>query len=290
MIKATAAKQIQSFKKQFRGNIARTVLNENEFNKFKPGKAQKNGLIGVGILGKHAAIIANFAVSDLEQKHIAIALIHLSRSMSRKNSLEFVNLERKIIPIALKLKGKSNWDSTITTNAEPSTGEAKWKKNDSRISADSNLAFFQCPRCPHVEYSSCKAFQIYDLDLKQKCNACEVQSVVKLWKCECGEFWHNCPQHRYRTCQKNNPIMQRETKRQISKTASSQTNAKKIRLIGPASYEALLAEDAVTAKRKRDEDDECSIEPCIILGIPKIKSIKVSSLGPILKKRFICGK
>ena len=56
------------------------------------------------------------------------------------------------------------------------------------------------------------------------------------------------------------PITKREIKRQISKTACSQTSASKTGLIGPASYEALLAEDVVAAKRKRDEDDACSIE------------------------------
>ena len=90
-------------------------------------------------------------------------------------------------------------------------------------------------------------------------------------------------------CQENNPTMKQETNRQTSKSASSHSKAKRTRIIGPASYEALLAEDVRNAKRMRDEDDECSIEPTIILGVPKIKTIKVSSLGPILKRRFICG-
>ena len=87
----------------------------------------------------------------------------------------------------------------------------------------------------------------------------------------------------------NNPNMKQETNRQASTTASSHNKAKRTRIIGPASYEALLAEDVRNAKRMRDEDDECSIEPTIILGVPKIKTIKVSSLGPIVMKRFICG-
>ena len=147
--------------------------------------------------------------------------------------------------------------------------------------------FVQCPGCTHVESSSCKAFQTFDLDWKQKCNNCEVQSCVKLWKCDCGLFWHKCTIHRCTISTKNNPSMMRETNRQTSHTASS-SSAKQPRTIGPSSYEDLLAEDVRNEKRSRDEEDECTFEPCITLGIPKIKSIKISSLGPILKRRFIC--
>ena len=90
------------------------------------------------------------------------------------------------------------------------------------------------------------------------------------------------------TCHKNNPNMMQVTSRQLSHTSSSR-KAKQPRIIGPTTYDDLLDEDVRNAKRMRDEGDECSIEPTIILGIPKIKSIKVSSLGPILKRMFISG-
>ena len=168
------------------------------------------------------------------------------------------------------------------------TGEVTWKKEDSRLCSDTNLTFLKCPGCNHVEHSSCKAFQTYDLDKKQKCNGCQISSSVKSWTCECGKFWHNCTIHRDMTCRKNNPSMMRETNRQNSQYAT-RPRAKLPRTIGPHSYEALVAEDLRNAKRRRDEDDESSHEPNIILGIPRIKTIKVSSLGPILKRRFICG-
>ena len=155
-------------------------------------------------------------------------------------------------------------------------------------STDMNLAYFKCPGCTHVEYSSCKAFQTYDLDRKQKCNGCDTQSCAKSWTCECGNFWHNCLTHRLMTCPKNNPSMKQETKRQASHTANRQ-RVKHPRIIGPTSYEVLYAEDVRNAKRMRDEEDECSVEPSILLGVPTTKTIKVSSLGPILKRRFICG-
>ena len=57
--------------------------------------------------------------------------------------------------------------------------------------------------------------------------------------------------------------------------------------IGTTSYEDLLEEDQRRGKRNRDEEDEWEREPCIILNKARIKSIKVSSLGPVLKRRFI---
>ena len=147
--------------------------------------------------------------------------------------------------------------------------------------------------CQWHHFAPCKTADVLilglnDLDRKQKCNGCETSSCVKSWTCECGKFWHNCTIHRVMTCHENNPSMKRETKRQTSQTASRH-RTKLPRTLGPTSYEDLFAEDVRNAKRRRDEDDECSIEPSIILGIPRIKSIKVSSLGPILKRRFICG-
>ena len=199
--------------------------------------------------------------------------------------------EINLIPIEPEFNGKSSWDSTMIkfkSDAEACAGEATWQISDSRLNSDRSLAFFMCPGCSHVEHSSCKAFQTYDLDKKQKCNKCQVCTSVKSWKCECNKFWHKCTIHRFMISQKNNPSMMRETNRQNSQYATT-PRAKIPRSIGPHSYELMVAEDRRNAKRRRDEDDEYSFEPNIILGIPRIKTIKVSSLGPILKRRFIYG-
>ena len=78
--------------------------------------------------------------------------------------------------------------------------------------------------------------------------------------------------------------MKRKTSRQISETVSKSKKAKTTRVLGPASYEPLLAEDVDTAKRKRDEEDECSVEPSIILGIAMIEPSKSPRLDPSLKR------
>ena len=65
--------------------------------------------------------------------------------------------------------------------------------------------------------------------------------------------------------------------------------AKGARTKGPMSYEEMSAEDDRNAKRRREYDEEWFEEPSFKLGFRRIKTIRVSSLGPILKKRFVCA-
>ena len=83
--------------------------------------------------------------------------------------------------------------------------------------------------------------------------------------------------------------MKRETKRQNATESSQTKGAKCARTKGPMSYEDMSAEDDRNAKRRREEDDDWLEEPSFELGFRRIKSIRVSSLGPILKKRFVCA-
>ena len=303
--KATAFQQIKTFTTQFKGTVARTLRN-SEASLFKPSKAARAGLVGLGIQGNkgHASIASNIAVTQHEQQHIALALIHLSRTINRKHCLEFLRNERDIIPIELKLKGKANWDSTmIVLNAKDDasgcTGMLEWKNKTTTLQNTIKFVFFQCPRCPHVEYSSCKAFQTHDIDQKQRCNGCNTTTKVNEWKCECGTYWHNCTTHRFSVAKQSSDMM-RETNTQASEITSSNKQAKFTRIIGikrkvtevnhPTTYEEMLEQDVKTAKRTREYEEELLVtnkEPSIILGKPKIKTIRVSSLGPILKKRFI---
>ena len=51
--------------------------------------------------------------------------------------------------------------------------------------------------------------------------------------------------------------------------------------------EQLRQEDRTRAKRKREESDELGLQPTIVLGHARIKTISIASLPPVLKKRFI---
>ena len=51
--------------------------------------------------------------------------------------------------------------------------------------------------------------------------------------------------------------------------------------------EQMLAHETQNAKRKRLEEDEWLQMPTFELGKPRIKSIRVASLGPKLRKKFL---
>ena len=144
-----------------------------------------------------------------------MALVHLSRTITKANCNEFVSHERQIIPTVLKLNGKASWDSTLRNKQAAHIAnmeeERTWKRSISQRNSDRTPVYFQCPKCTHIENSSCKAFQVYDLDKKQKCNGCETLTQINIWKCQCSLYWHNCSTHRYsvgsqqKICTKRNP-------------------------------------------------------------------------------------
>ena len=51
--------------------------------------------------------------------------------------------------------------------------------------------------------------------------------------------------------------------------------------------ELMLEEETQAAKRKRQEEDDWLLEPTFELGVPRIKSIRVASLGPNLRMKFV---
>ena len=69
------------------------------------------------------------------------------------------------------------------------------------------------------------------------------------------------------------------------KSASHQN--KRGRILASMIQEQLRQEDCSRAKRKREESDELGLQPTIVLGHARIKSIKIASLPPVLKQRFI---
>ena len=53
------------------------------------------------------------------------------------------------------------------------------------------------------------------------------------------------------------------------------------------SHEQMLEQETMRGKRKRMEEDEWMNEPTIDLGVPRIKTIRIASLGPCLRSRFV---
>ena len=139
-----------------------------------------NALAGVGILGKHATLNCNVCVSEIEARQIAEALVHLSRTLSTSHTKEFLLNQRKLIPTHLKLKGKSNWDSTLPANASAIKETEAWKVAGFQQRPLQGASYFGCPFCAHVESSQCPSFQHMDLDYKITCNGCRKNTRVAM--------------------------------------------------------------------------------------------------------------
>ena len=145
--------------------------------------------------------------------------------------------------------------------------------------------YFRCPSCTHLESNVCKVFRLGDLEKKQKCNACRKSNTVSRWKCVCNTYWHKCLQHRH--CWSADMKHAEKPARPRAEPQTADTSAKRPKVYGANVYEVMLKEDHDRAKRKLQETCEWTSEPTFILGTPRIRSIKVSSLCPPLKKRFI---
>jgi len=289
--KAPAYKPIRNFTKQFRGTANKLLLEEDS-NLFKPHRIQKDVLVGVGIQGNHAAVSCNIHTTQEERKAIAEALLMLSRSINKKTCDLYLLTHEYIIPKELKLNGKASWEATIDRLqrgiVEESPQNRTWDVTELPITGSDELSFYRCPTCPHVESSQCSSFQTSDLDRKQKCNACRKMSSVRLWKCDCKKHWHNCARHR---AMHGASASQHELKsKPVCTTAVSRTEghvAKRSRTLALMTPDQILEEDMARAKRKRDDSDELGMEPTFFLGKPRIRTIRVASLPPSLKRRFL---
>ena len=259
---------------------------------FKPHKMQDRCMLKqIAINGDLPAINCNISLYEGEQESIAEALVHLSRHTAKKNCKEFAQQTKQLIPVNLKLSGKANWDATIDStnnlNAQARLDMRVWKKENTHID-ETISGYFQCPKCEHVEHSSCPNFQTVDLDVKQKCNGCSITSRVAEWKCTCGYTWHNCDVHRHRKTV-NNTSSKSKLKREH--TSENKANAPVIQKVPKLDHsmpiEQMLAQETQRAKRKRQEEDEWMQKPTFELGLPRIKSIRVASLGPNLRMKFL---
>ena len=148
--------------------------------------------------------------------------------------------------------------------------------------------YFQCPKCKHVEHSSCPSFQSRNFDVKQKCNGCSITTRVAEWKCTCGKTWHRCDVHRH--CNTANNTSNKSKQKRVH-TSEGKAHAivihKAPKLDHSMPIELMLKEETQAAKRKRQEEDEWLLEPTFELGVPRIKSIRVASLGPNLRMKFV---
>ena len=79
------------------------------------------------------------------------------------------------------------------------------------------------------------------------------------------------------------------TKRERSseETGNNADHKKAPKIDYSMAIEQLLEQETRREKRKRMEEDEWMNEPTIDLGAPRIKSIRIASLGPRLRRKFV---
>lgn len=105
---ATADKQIRAFQKALRGVVAHTVC-RSDAHLFKPDKMHKSVLLGLAITGTYPTISCNAYVTDEERKSLANAFVELSTTISAKHCHQYIDDERKILPVNIQLHGKAAW-------------------------------------------------------------------------------------------------------------------------------------------------------------------------------------
>ena len=194
--RTTLLKQLACFKKVLRGVVQRCLAAEDQ-EMLKPGRALPDALVGVGILGTHAAIKVNTYLKDSEKKDVATKLLKINRTISQNQVDEYLQGKRQVIPSPFKGKGKVSWDSTFPTKSDTRLEGSVWQDrfNEAGVKPP-ETSFFGCPACEKVEPSTNDKFQTVDLDRTILCKACRKSKPVKDWTCVCGAKWHTCSTHR----------------------------------------------------------------------------------------------
>ena len=73
----------------------------------------------------------------------------------------------------------------------------------------------------------------------------------------------------------------------FEETGQHADNKKAYKLDYSMNIEQMLDQETRGGKRKRMEEDGWMNEPTIDLGTPRIKSIRIDSLGPVLRRKFV---
>ena len=108
----------------------------------------------------------NVVVTDVECKHIANALVLLSRDLNGKHVCAFIDGTYKVIPKVLALNGQAGWAPTAFKDCCVTTRNCSWPVlpfggAGVRIK---NIEFYQCALCHKVEPNTCSDSQYRVLD------------------------------------------------------------------------------------------------------------------------------
>ena len=208
-----------------------------------------------------------------------MALVSLSRDCTIINLRRFLTKQRAIIPKVLALNGRAGWDSTIAALSPADTTPCSWDAALPELSVPLAVTnFFKCKLCNKVEPSTCKEFQICDLDRTKRCYHCKRGSSVKDWSCSCGIRWYLCPTH-----SKGSRVRTTSHHTQVQAERQAIVPRKRKAEKSETCFDSLLQEDVRIERKRKSTRSSAST---ITLGDSVLKARGPTILGPILTSRF----
>ena len=283
LTRATLDKQLRQFKRNIRQVVDKTMGGQGDAHLFKPRKGQIDALKGVGILGKHASLSCNVVTDTAEQAALQKALVKLNRQISNKKVDEYLKGTRKLTPHAIKMNGKTGWDSSLPIIKNETESGDRWEQHNLLLKPpEETIVFYVCPSadCLMMEPSSAEAFRHNDLDKKLKCRQCHKTTNARNWSCGCNVPWFACDTHQtFHCCAK---VTEQKSQREPKATDLLRPNMlKRKRNKG---HEELVADENKRARLNKQRTKGSRSEDVILIDMPRPKVPRL--LGPILHQRF----
>ncbi len=175
---------------------------------FKPCKITHQRFINLGIEGKHPAISASIIFDDNIRDIVQQNLISLGHCIPKREMAKFMQGSLSLKPNLPNFKGRAGWDSNLTILPNPQATQQS-ATSVQQLVEQSKPDCDTCYMCKFPELSSCKAFQLVDLDAKRKCGHCKEATKVQDWLCMCNQRWHLCIKHQSyanKATDKNTPL------------------------------------------------------------------------------------
>ena len=281
MPRSTLDKQIRKFRSDFNTVRSRIWARSELIKITKAGKATKDGLMGVGIIGKLPCLPFNVHITARKREEIEMRLHRLNHACSQTLWNKIKQGQKLMIPRDFKIKGKVEWDNSIPRITQPTFDEIKTTKNlDYGEVANKQITFISCPRCQKSEPNNKIKIQKQNLDKSIKCPHCGKSTATKEWTCPCNTKWYLCEEHSgialpaLRSCipgrmARSQTATRRNLKRALPKEG--------VTPLGPG--------EGSTAKRMRTKSNSSRLDEGMVdLNLVPLKRPRL--LGPILAARF----
>ena len=122
----------------------------------------------------------------------------VNRQINNKTRDEYLQVTRKLTPHAIKMNGKTGWDSSLPIIKNEAESGDRWEQHNLLLKPlEETIVYYVCPsaECLMMEPSSAEAFRHNDLDKKLKCRQCHKTTNARNWSCGCNVPWFACDTH-----------------------------------------------------------------------------------------------